>query len=310
MWSADPDRAVRVRGGRRRRPDRPGLAPPLPREPQRRQARLVHADVRRPLHRARSATHYEAVLDVTVTNEAPASGEPRYVVGPYPGSGLERGEYLGLVTLNLPGRRHQQPVRRRRPARGRGRRRRQPDDRRLGPRAPRHHDPPRRPVRAAGVDGGARHRAERARPPHHLDVRRQGVEGPGAAHRWSSEAGRRAGAVGGGRVGSPTVLATSRGGGLVPATVVVGTQWGDEGKGKFTDLVAKEMHLVVRYQGGHNAGHTLVVDGETLRPPAGPERHPLRPHHPGHRQRRGRRPAGAARRDRHARGPGRRLPAG
>jgi adenylosuccinate synthase len=50
----------------------------------------------------------------------------------------------------------------------------------------------------------------------------------------------------------------------VPATVVVGTQWGDEGKGKFTDLVAKEMHLVVRYQGGHNAGHTLVVDGETF----------------------------------------------
>jgi adenylosuccinate synthase len=48
----------------------------------------------------------------------------------------------------------------------------------------------------------------------------------------------------------------------VPATVVVGTQWGDEGKGKFTDLVAKEMHLVVRYQGGHNAGHTIVVDGE------------------------------------------------
>jgi adenylosuccinate synthase len=50
----------------------------------------------------------------------------------------------------------------------------------------------------------------------------------------------------------------------VPATVVVGTQWGDEGKGKFTDLVAKEMHMVVRYQGGHNAGHTIVVDGETF----------------------------------------------
>jgi adenylosuccinate synthase len=48
----------------------------------------------------------------------------------------------------------------------------------------------------------------------------------------------------------------------VPATVVVGTQWGDEGKGRFTDLLAKEAHLVVRYQGGHNAGHTLVVDGE------------------------------------------------
>lgn len=48
------------------------------------------------------------------------------------------------------------------------------------------------------------------------------------------------------------------------ATVVVGTQWGDEGKGKFTDLIAKEMHLVVRYQGGHNAGHTLVVNGESF----------------------------------------------
>jgi adenylosuccinate synthase len=42
----------------------------------------------------------------------------------------------------------------------------------------------------------------------------------------------------------------------------VGTQWGDEGKGKLTDLLAKEMSMVVRYQGGHNAGHTLVVDGE------------------------------------------------
>jgi len=50
----------------------------------------------------------------------------------------------------------------------------------------------------------------------------------------------------------------------VPATVVVGTQWGDEGKGKFTDLVAKEMAMVVRYQGGHNAGHTLVVDSESF----------------------------------------------
>ncbi|MCB9373581.1 MAG: adenylosuccinate synthase [Microthrixaceae bacterium] len=50
----------------------------------------------------------------------------------------------------------------------------------------------------------------------------------------------------------------------MPATVVVGTQWGDEGKGKFTDLVAKEMELVVRYQGGHNAGHTIVVDGESF----------------------------------------------
>jgi adenylosuccinate synthase len=48
----------------------------------------------------------------------------------------------------------------------------------------------------------------------------------------------------------------------VPATVIVGTQWGDEGKAKLTDLLAKEMQVVVRYQGGHNAGHTVVVDGE------------------------------------------------
>jgi adenylosuccinate synthase len=50
----------------------------------------------------------------------------------------------------------------------------------------------------------------------------------------------------------------------VPATVVVGTQWGDEGKGKLTDLLAKEMQVVVRYQGGHNAGHRIVVDGEAF----------------------------------------------
>ncbi|HYA45044.1 MAG TPA: adenylosuccinate synthase [Acidimicrobiales bacterium] len=48
----------------------------------------------------------------------------------------------------------------------------------------------------------------------------------------------------------------------MPATVVVGTQWGDEGKGKLTDLLSKDMQVVVRYQGGHNAGHTVVVDGE------------------------------------------------
>ena len=50
----------------------------------------------------------------------------------------------------------------------------------------------------------------------------------------------------------------------MPATVVVGTQWGDEGKGKLTDLLAGEMDMVVRYQGGHNAGHRIVVDGEAF----------------------------------------------
>ncbi len=50
----------------------------------------------------------------------------------------------------------------------------------------------------------------------------------------------------------------------MPATVVVGTQWGDEGKGKLTDLLARDMDVVVRYQGGHNAGHTIVVGGEVF----------------------------------------------
>lgn len=44
--------------------------------------------------------------------------------------------------------------------------------------------------------------------------------------------------------------------------VVLGTQWGDEGKGKVVDLLTEQVAAVVRFQGGHNAGHTLVVDGE------------------------------------------------
>ncbi len=44
--------------------------------------------------------------------------------------------------------------------------------------------------------------------------------------------------------------------------VVLGTQWGDEGKGKVVDLLTDQARYVVRYQGGHNAGHTLVIDGE------------------------------------------------
>jgi adenylosuccinate synthase len=45
----------------------------------------------------------------------------------------------------------------------------------------------------------------------------------------------------------------------VPATVLVGAQWGDEGKGKITDLLAPEVDLIVRYQGGNNAGHTVIA---------------------------------------------------
>lgn len=44
--------------------------------------------------------------------------------------------------------------------------------------------------------------------------------------------------------------------------VVLGTQWGDEGKGKIVDLLTRHASVVVRYQGGHNAGHTLVIDGK------------------------------------------------
>ena len=48
----------------------------------------------------------------------------------------------------------------------------------------------------------------------------------------------------------------------MPVTVVVGAQWGDEGKAKVIDLLAAEHSHVVRYQGGHNAGHTVVVGSE------------------------------------------------
>jgi adenylosuccinate synthase len=46
------------------------------------------------------------------------------------------------------------------------------------------------------------------------------------------------------------------------SVVVLGTQWGDEGKGKIVDLLSREVDAVVRFQGGHNAGHTLVIDDE------------------------------------------------
>ena len=47
--------------------------------------------------------------------------------------------------------------------------------------------------------------------------------------------------------------------------VVIGAQWGDEGKGKITDLLSRSADVVVRYQGGVNAGHTIVVDGQVLK---------------------------------------------
>src|SRR5262249_49363966 len=47
--------------------------------------------------------------------------------------------------------------------------------------------------------------------------------------------------------------------------VVVGSQWGDEGKGKIVEWLAEQADIVVRFQGGHNAGHTLVIDGATYK---------------------------------------------
>ena len=48
----------------------------------------------------------------------------------------------------------------------------------------------------------------------------------------------------------------------MPSTSVFGAQWGDEGKGKIIDLLSRDADLVVRYQGGANAGHTVIVEGE------------------------------------------------
>ncbi len=51
----------------------------------------------------------------------------------------------------------------------------------------------------------------------------------------------------------------------MPNVVVVGSQWGDEGKGKIVDWLSEQADVVVRFQGGHNAGHTLVIDGVTYK---------------------------------------------
>ena len=48
----------------------------------------------------------------------------------------------------------------------------------------------------------------------------------------------------------------------MPNIVVTGAQWGDEGKGKIVDLLARRIQVVARYNGGHNAGHTVIIDGQ------------------------------------------------
>ena len=51
----------------------------------------------------------------------------------------------------------------------------------------------------------------------------------------------------------------------MPVTCVIGLQWGDEAKGKIVDLLTEQNDIVVRYQGGANAGHTVVRDGQTFK---------------------------------------------
>src|SRR3954452_10643064 len=51
----------------------------------------------------------------------------------------------------------------------------------------------------------------------------------------------------------------------MPGIAIVGAQWGDEGKGKVTDLMAEDADVVIRYQGGNNAGHTIVRGDETYK---------------------------------------------
>ena len=51
----------------------------------------------------------------------------------------------------------------------------------------------------------------------------------------------------------------------MPITIIVGTQWGDEGKGRVTDLLAAEADIVARFSGGDNAGHTITVGDEIFK---------------------------------------------
>ena len=77
----------------------------------------------------------------------------------------------------------------------------------------------------------------------------------------------------------------------MPAIVLIGAQWGDEGKGKVTDLLGGRVQWVVRYQGGNNAGHTVVLPiGREVRPAPDPVGHPDARRHQRDRQRRRGRP--------------------
>ncbi len=68
---------------------------------------------------------------------------------------------------------------------------------------------------------------------------------------------------------------------------IVGANWGDEGKGKITDMLAEQSDVVIRFQGGANAGHTIINDYGRFALHIAPLRRFLPPHHQHHRQRRG-----------------------
>ena len=82
--------------------------------------------------------------------------------------------------------------------------------------------------------------------------------------------------------------------------VVVGAQWGDEGKGKIVDWLSERADVIARFQGGHNAGHTLVIDGKVYKLSLLPSGIVRRRQAERDRQRRGAGPLGAAGRDREA----------
>ena len=62
----------------------------------------------------------------------------------------------------------------------------------------------------------------------------------------------------------------------MPAIAIIGAQWGDEGKGKATDLLGSRVDYVVKFNGGNNAGHTVVIARATreVRPAPAAQRHP------------------------------------
>ena len=84
----------------------------------------------------------------------------------------------------------------------------------------------------------------------------------------------------------------------MPAIAIVGAQWGDEGKGKATDLLGSRVDYVVKFNGGNNAGHTVVIGRQKYALHLLPSGILTPGVHPGDRQRRRRRPRGAVRGDR------------